>query len=172
MKKTWSIAALFMLLAGCGEDVPNSLADLHRDITDASVTNVAGTKMLIFVLNPSTKLSNASYFFRASTDMNEVLPKLIQYFPEENPDLIFFTLTADLTDQFGNTQKEPVIQLAFKGSDAHKINYKGGGFSGWDLLNLADSVQFLHPAGSTIVSDYCLEKNNQEYARRFCLKHG
>ena len=169
--KKWIIALAASVLTGCGEEAPKALADLSRDITGVASSEVAGKKLLEFSMRPSSRSSNANYFFQATSEINHILPKLLQYFPEERSDLIFFTLSADLTDKFGNVKGEPVIQVSFKAEDVKKINYKGGQFSSWSLLNLANNVEFLHPAGSTIVSDYCQDKDSIEYAHRFCQRY-
>ncbi|MCY1558571.1 hypothetical protein D9M68_955180 [compost metagenome] len=123
---------------------------------------------MVFGLKPDFGYDNSTYFFMATEEANRILPKLLKYFPEQKPSHVVFTLNAKLVDQYGNEKQAPVIQLAFSMDDVRKVNYDGGSFTAWSLLGLTTNVEYLHPAGRTIVRDYCADEDNAEYAARFC----
>ncbi|WP_409284325.1 hypothetical protein [Pseudomonas protegens] len=166
-----SLALMALALTGCGEGKPSSIAELNRSITGVSSGEAAGQKWLEFDMKPQIAHSGSAFFFSASTDANETLPKLFKFFPEENPDRVLFTLSTDLKDDFGNTKTFKVIQLAFDTADVKKINFQRGQFTSWNLLGHVTNVEFLHPAGKEILRDYCKDSDNATNAALFCKSY-
>ncbi|MDT4820570.1 hypothetical protein FQZ97_537160 [compost metagenome] len=164
----WIVVAAALALAGCGETKPTSLVEISKSITEVSTAKVGSAEALVFALKPDFGYDNQTYFFMATQEANRILPKLLKYFPEQKSSHVVFTLNAKLVDQYGNEKQAPVIQLAFSMDDIRKVNYQSGTFTSWNLLGLTSNVEYLHPAGRTIVRDYCADESNAENAARFC----
>lgn len=167
--KKWIIAFAAIALAGCGEEPPKTLNEISKSVVDVSTLKLEGAEALVFGLKPDFGYDNSTYFFMATEEANRILPKLVKYFPEQKPDQVVFTLNSTLVDKFGNESEAPIIQLAFNMTDIQKINYEKGQFTSWDLLGLSN-IELLHPAGASIVRDYCAGENNAEYAAVFCRR--
>ncbi|SED80069.1 hypothetical protein [Pseudomonas anguilliseptica] len=169
--KKWNLAFAVMAisaLSGCGDAPPKTLEEINRHISSVSTTQLDGVSALVFSLDSKMGYDGASFFFMASDEANRILPKLIKYFPEQNPDVVAFTLNGKLVDKYGNEKDSPVIQLAFKMDEVKKVNYETGQFTNWDLLELMDNIEFLNPAGASIVREYCTDDSNAKHAARFC----
>lgn len=170
MKKKLLGLCLAALLAGCGEDVPKNIQETSRDITKVSETVSDNQKLLVIDVTPSSGNSNAIFFFHATENINKVLAKIIQYFPNQTAQRIDFIISTALSDKYGNTKVFPVLRLSFDMDVVRKINFKNSNFSSWDLLLLANPVDYLHPAGRNIVADYCRDESNSKFAGEFCQK--
>lgn len=171
MKKMGIVALTALALSGCGESTPKAISDLNPNIKNVSSHEVSGQQLLEVDIEPSTTHSNSAYFFKATYDINKLLPQMFKNFPEEKSDQIIFNLSTELTDSFGNKKTFKVIQLAFNTADLQKVNYANPQFTSWSLLGHVTNVEFLHPEGRSILQDYCLDEDNAKSAALFCRSY-
>jgi hypothetical protein len=146
---------------------PATIKDISRQIISANEVTQDGKKLLKIELN-AKGYNDYSYFFDATKEANDILGKLMEYFPNQASEQINFVLYAELSDKYGNTSSEPVIDLPFAMADVKKINFKNESFNNWSLLKLAKPVIFLHPYGKTIITNYCQDDSSIKYTGMFC----
>lgn len=163
-----AIISASLTFSGCSDDVPKSIKDINRNITKVEDVVVNNEIRLAIDLKPTQGQTSANFFSFAADDILKILSKTMLYFPIQKQDEVRFTISSDLTDRYGNVHAEPIIQLVFESSEIKKINFKNSGFTSWDLLNLAKSSLYLHPAGKDIVIAYCNEESNMRFAGTFC----
>lgn len=168
LTKLFCGALLTALLLGC---TPKTIEETSSDITAVSEVANGGTKVLQIEMKPSSGYDQSSFFFMATQEINTVLGKIVEYFPDQQPDQIKFVLSTGLIDKYGTETEHAVIGLVFDMVDIKKINFAGGGVTNWDLLGLVKELVFPHPAGKAIIRAYCQDASNDKYAAGFCRRN-
>lgn len=163
-----------LVLVACSDDPepsavppqPKTIADLHQSIV--GVLTDAKTDALEILLEQKSVWNEEGAMHRFASDANAIASGIQKNFKTLKVKTIRFTAKVPMTDKYGNTAAERVLALNFRTADLYKINFDGGNFTPQQLLDLSESVWYVHPAAArTMVSSYCAGSAGQ-YAATFC----
>jgi hypothetical protein len=148
---------------------PASINEISGNIISVNEISKDGNKIFKIDYKMDFFSDDADIMFMVSNDIRDDLQKINENFPDLQDSKIEFALVAKLQDQYGNTSDQPVMLLSWDMADIKKINFTGNNFTGWNLLSLANPVEFLHPVGKKIIYAYCQDPKTVEYTGNFCM---
>ena len=156
---------MLTLIHGCGSP-PSSVEEISSQIKSVTYLGESPSRTVQIEFD-AFRGSDTFYFFVASEEMFEVLEKLKMYFVD-NQTRVEFVLNAVLQDQYGNSLEETIMTVPFSMAEIEKVNFDNPDFLSFQLLNLAEQVNYSHPIGRDLVRIYCVDQDHRRFARRFC----